>query len=155
MAIDIPHLPSWRRDQRRDQRWCGIASLSWSQQLRERRAVITSPLERPQGMLCDIEFRELPDPTQGRIEQRLKTKQARFLFMMQEGKVLLWMLRAIGLNRVLQQGHDLAQPPLVLHPRVEYVDSHTRQIRSHLDEMPLRLRFFFESPLRVAALSRD
>ncbi len=65
------------------------------------------------------------------------------------------MLRAIGLNRLLQQGNDPTQTPVLLHPRCEEVDANKRQRRRNLDEMPLRLRFFFESPLGVAALSLD
>jgi hypothetical protein len=106
-------------------------------------------------MLFDIELRELPNPKQGRLENGLKTQRERFLFMVQQGKVLLRMLLAIGVNRLLQQGNDLAQPPLLVHPSGEDVDAHKRQRRRHLDEMPQRLRFFFESPLGAAALSLD
>ncbi len=117
--------------------------------------MIASPLKCHKGMLFDIELRELPDPKQGRIEHRLKTQQECFLFMVQQGKVLLRMLRALGVNRLLQQGNDRAQTPLLLYPSFEDVDANKRQRRRNLDAMPLRLRFFFESPLGVAALSRD
>ena len=155
MAIDLATLPSLRWDQRWDQRWCGLDALSWSQKLRERRALRASPLECHQGRLLAIALRELPDPQQGRIDHRLKTQQERGLCMMQQGKVLLRMLRALGLHRVLQQGNDRAHTPVLLHPSFEEVDANKRQVGRNLDEMPLRRSFFFASLLGVVAPSLD
>ena len=67
--------------------------------------MVAFPLECQKGMRFDIELRELPEPQQGRREQRLQTQQARFLFMMAQGKVFRWVLLALGLNRLLQEGH--------------------------------------------------
>jgi hypothetical protein len=74
---------------------------------------------------------------------------------MQQGKIVVGMLRAIGVNRLLQQGNDRAHTPVLLQPRCEYVHANKRQRRSDTDEMPLRLTFFFDRPLGAAALSLD
>ncbi len=65
------------------------------------------------------------------------------------------MRRALGLNRLLQQGYEHAHTPVLLHPSGAEVDANKRQRRRHLDEMPLRRRFFFASPLGVGALCLD
>jgi len=82
MPIDIGDLPRCCRQQRGHQSLSSLDPFQVAQKLAERCALIASPLECHQGMLFDIELRELLDPKQGRIEKRLKTQQERLLFMM-------------------------------------------------------------------------
>ena len=106
-------------------------------------------------MLVGIERRQGLDPQQGRKKQRLEATTQRLLAVMQQGKVVVGMLRAIGVHRLLQQGHDRAHTPVLLPPRCEYVHANKRQRRRDMDERPLRLTFFFDRPLGAAALSLD
>jgi hypothetical protein len=71
-------------------------------------------------MRVGIEPRQGLEPQQGRKKQRLEATTQRLLAVMQQGKVIVGMLRAIGVNRLLQQGHDRAHTPWLLPPRVEY-----------------------------------
>src|SRR5207253_4787499 len=105
--------------QRGHQGLSSLDPLQVAQKLAQRCAVRASPLEGQQGLLFDIELRELLDPKQGRIAKRLKTQQERFLFRMSQGKVLLRMRRAVGLNRLLQQGNDRVQSAVLWHPSCE------------------------------------
>jgi hypothetical protein len=75
--------------------------------------------------------------------------------VMQQGKVVVGMLRAIGVNRLLQQGSNCIHTPMLVPPRCEYVHANKRQRRRDTDERPLRLTFFFDPPLGAAALSLD
>ena len=99
--------------------------------------------------------KKLLTDTQGRKQQCLEATTQRLLAVMQQGKVVVGMLRAIGVNRLLQQGIDRAHPPVLVPPRCEYVHANKRQRRRDLDERPLRLSFFFDRPPGAAALSLD
>ena len=106
-------------------------------------------------MLVGIERRQGLHPQQGRKKQRLEATTQRLRAVMHQGKVVVGMLRAIGVNRLLQQGSDCAHTPVLLPPHGAYVHAHKRQRRCDMDERPLRLTFFFDSPLCAAALSLD
>jgi hypothetical protein len=106
-------------------------------------------------MLVGIERRQGLDPQQGRKHQRLEAPPQRLLAVMPQGKVVVGMRRARGVNRLLQQGNGRTHTPLLLPPRYAYVHANKRQRRSDTDERLLRLTFFFDSPLGAAALSLD
>src|SRR5262249_32134202 len=61
---------------------------------------------------------------------------------MQQGQVVVGMLRTIGVPRWLQQARDCTHPPGLLPPRCEYGHANKRQRRRDTDESPLRLTFF-------------
>jgi hypothetical protein len=71
-------------------------------------------------MLVGIERRQGLAPQQGRKQLRLATPTQRLLAVMRQGKIIVGMRRAVGVHRLLQQGHDRAHPPLLLPPRFEY-----------------------------------
>src|SRR5215470_14754202 len=106
-------------------------------------------------MRVGIERREGLDPHEGGKQQRLEATTQRLLAVMQEGKVVSGMLRALGVNRLLQQGHDRTHTPVWWPPRCASMDTNERQRRSDMDARPLRLTFFFDYPLGAAALARD
>ena len=102
-----------------------------------------------------IECGESVDATQRRKKQCLKAVQKRRLAMMQQGKVIARMRLLMRLYRLGELGHNRAKGLVLVEPMGKQMHADTRQTGRHLDEMPLRLRFFFESPLGVAALSLD
>ena len=102
-----------------------------------------------------IECGESVDATQRRKKQRLKAVQKRRLVMMQQGKVVARMRVLMRLYRLGELGHNRAKGLVVVEPMGTQMHADTRQTGRHLDEMPLRRRFFFASLLGVAALSHD
>ena len=75
--------------------------------------------------------------------------------MMQQGKVIARMRVFMRLYGLGELGHNRAKGLVLVEPMGQQMHTDTRQTGRHLDEMPLRLRFFFESRLGVAALSLD
>ena len=102
-----------------------------------------------------IERGESVDATQRRKEQRLKAAQKRRLTMRQQGKVVAWMCVLMRLYRLRELGHNRAKGLVLVEPMGEQMHPNTRQPVRDLDELPLRLSFFFARLLGVAALSRD
>ena len=102
-----------------------------------------------------IERGESVDAKQGRKKQRLKAAHKRRLTMMQQGKVVARMRVLMRLYRLGELGHHRAQGLVLVEPMGKQMHADTRQTGRNLDEMPLRLRFFFASLRGVAALSRD
>ena len=125
------------------------------QKLPEGRVVIPLANQRQQRMLTRIEGRQSLHPQQRRKKERLEATTERLLAVMHQGKVVVGMLRAIGVNRLLQQGNDRAHPPLWLQPRFEYVHANKRQRRCDTDELPQWLSFFCDRLRAVDALSHD
>jgi len=106
-------------------------------------------------MLMGIERGESVDAKQRRKKQRLKAVQKRRLAMMQQGKVVARMRVLMRLYRLGELSHNWAKGLVLVEPMGKQMHADTRQTGRNLDEMPLRLRFFFASLLGVAALSRD
>ena len=73
--------------------------------------------------------------------------------MMQQGKVVARMRVLMSLYRLCELGHHRAKGLVLVEPMGKQMHADKRQTGRNLDEMPLRLRFFFESLLAVAALS--
>lgn len=155
MTIDVGKLPDLLGHQRRSQRPSSIDALELPKELRQRGTGIPPAQQRLQRMLVGIECRQGLDPQQGCNHQRLEATMQRLLAVMQQGKVVVGMLRALGVNRLLQQGHDRAHTPVLGPPCCEYVHANKRQNRCDLDERPLLFTFFFDCPLGAAALFRD
>src|SRR5207248_9783187 len=95
------------------------------------------------------------DATPRRKKQRLQAAPKRRLAMMQQGKVIARMRVFMRLYGLGELGHNRAKGLVLVEPMGQQMHTDTRQTGRHLDEMPLRLRFFFESRLGVAALSLD
>jgi len=106
-------------------------------------------------MFMGIERGESVDAKQGRKKQRLKAAHKRRLTMMQQGKVVARMRVLMRLYRLGELGHHRAQGLVLVEPMGKQMHADKRQPGRNLDEIPLRLRFFFESLLGVAALSLD
>jgi hypothetical protein len=106
-------------------------------------------------MLMGIERGESVDAKQWRKKQRLKAALKRRLAMMQQGKVVARMRVFMRRYRLRELGHNRAQGPVLVEPMGKQMHPDKGQTGRNLDEMPLRLRFFFESLLGVAALSLD
>ena len=106
-------------------------------------------------MLVGIERGEAVDATQRRKKQRLKAAQKRRRTMMQQGKVVARMHVLMRLYCLGELGHHRAKGLVLVEPMGQQMHADTRQTGRHLDEIPLRRRFFFESRLGVAALSLD
>ena len=102
-----------------------------------------------------IERGESVDVKQRRKAQRLKAAQKRRLAMRQQGKVVARMRVLMRLYRLRELGHNRAKGLVLVEPMGKQMHADTRQTGRNLDEMPLRLSFFFESRLGVAALSLD
>ena len=102
-----------------------------------------------------IEGGEAVDATPRRKKQGLKATQKRRLAMRHQGKVLARMRLLMRLYRLGELSHNWAKGLVLVEPMGKQMHADTRQTGRNLDEMPLRLRFFFESLLGVAALSRD
>lgn len=102
-----------------------------------------------------IEGGESVDAKQRRKKQRLKAAQKRRLAMMHQGKVVARMRVLMRLYRLGELGHNRAKGLVVVEPMGKQMHADKRQTGRNLDELPLRLRFFFESRLGVAALARD
>ena len=102
-----------------------------------------------------IERGEAVDATQRRKKQRLKAVQKRRLAMMQQRKVIARMRVFLRLDRLGELGHNRAKGLVLVEPMGKQMHADTRQTGHNLDEMPLRLRFFFERSLGAVALSLD
>ena len=61
----------------------------------------------------------------------------------------------LGLYRLCELSHNRVKGMLLVEPMGNHMHADTGQTGRNLDQLPLRLRFFFESLLGVAALSRD
>ena len=102
-----------------------------------------------------IKRAEAVDTPQGGKKQGLKAAQKRLLAVMQQGKVIARMRLLIGLYRLRELSHHRVKGMLLVEPMGKQMHADKRQTGYNLDEMPLRLRFFFERSLGVAALSFD
>ena len=102
-----------------------------------------------------IERGEAVDATQWRTKQRLKAAHKRRLARMQPGKVVARMRVCMRLYHLRELGHNRAQGRVLVEPMGQQMHADKGQTGRHLDEMPLRRRFFFETWLGVAALSLD
>src|SRR5712691_533805 len=106
-------------------------------------------------MRMGIERGESVDAKQPRKTQRLTAAQKRRLTMRQQGKVVARMRVLMSLYRLRELGHNRAKGLVLVEPMGKQMHADKRQPGRHLDEMPLRRKFFFESLLGVAALSLD
>ena len=75
--------------------------------------------------------------------------------MMQQGKGIVRMRLLMGQSRLRESGHHRAEGIVLGEPMGKHMHADKRQTGYNLDEMPLRLRFFFERSLGVVALSLD
>ena len=102
-----------------------------------------------------IERGESVDATQRRKKQRLTAAPKRRLAMMQQGKVVARMRGFMRLSHLRELGHNRAKGRVLVEPMGQQRHADKGQTGRNLDEMPLRLRFFFATLLGVAALSLD
>ena len=102
-----------------------------------------------------IERGESVDAKQWRKKQRLKAAHKRRRAMMQQGKVVARMRVLMRLDRLRELGHNRAKGLVLVEPIGKQMHADKGQTGRNLDEMPLKLRFFFERLLGVAALSLD
>ena len=70
-------------------------------------------------------------------------------------RVIIGIRALMGRYRLRELGHNRAKGLVMVEPMGKQMHADKRQPGHNLDEMPLRLRFFFESLLGVAALSPD
>ena len=75
--------------------------------------------------------------------------------MMQQGKVIVRMRLLMGQGRLRELAHHRAEGIVLGEPMGQHMHADKRQTGDNLDEMPLRLSFFFERSLGAVALSRD
>ena len=61
----------------------------------------------------------------------------------------------MGQGRLRELGHHRAEGMVLGEPMGKHRHADKRQTGHNLDEMPLRLRFFFENSLGAVALSLD
>ena len=106
-------------------------------------------------MFLGLEGGEAVDATQRRKTPGLQAVQKRRLAMMQQGKVVARMRVFMRRYRLRDLGHNRVQGPVLVEPMGKQMHADKGQTGRNLDEMPLRLRFFFASLRGVAALSRD
>src|SRR5438132_8339532 len=106
-------------------------------------------------MLMSIEGGEAVDAQQRRKHQRLKAAQKCRLTMMQQSKVIARMRLFMRLYRLCELSHNRAKGLVLVEPLGQQMHADKRQPRHNLDEMSLRLRFFFASSLAAVALSLD
>src|SRR6266436_3192158 len=106
-------------------------------------------------MFMGIECGESVDATQRRKNQCLKAVQKRRLAMMQQGKVIARLRLLMRLYRLGELGHNRAKGLVLVEPKGKQIHADKRQTGHNLDEMPLRLRLFFESSLGAGALCLD
>ena len=102
-----------------------------------------------------IKRAEAVDTPQGGKKQGLKAAQKRLLAVMQQGKVIARMRLLIGLYRLRELSHHRGEGMLLVEPMGQQMHTDERQTGRNRDQLSLRLRFFFESLLGVAALSLD
>ena len=98
---------------------------------------------------------EAVDAAQRRKTQRLQAAPQRRRAMRHQGTVVARMrvrMRRYGLGA---RGHHRTKGLVLVQPMGKQGHADTRQTGRHLDERPLRRRFFFASRLGVAALSLD
>ena len=155
VPIDIDDWARLGRYQRGQQDLGGTHTFKLSQKLTQRRAVIAPAKERCERMLMGIERAEAVDATQRRKKQRLKAAQKRRLAVMQQGKVIARMRLLMRLYRLRELGHNRAKGIVLVEPMGKQMHADKRQMGHNLDEMPLRLSFFFASPLGAVALCLD
>ena len=106
-------------------------------------------------MLRGIECGEAVDATQRRKKQRLKAAQERQPAMMQQRKVIVRMRVFMCLYRLAELGYNRAKGLVLVEPMGKQVHADKRQTGHNLDEILLRLSFFFERSLGAVALSLD
>ena len=75
--------------------------------------------------------------------------------MMQQSKVIARMRVFLRLYRLGELGHNRAKGRVLVEPMGKQMHADKRQAGHNLDEMPLRLTFFFEHSLSAVALSLD
>ena len=74
---------------------------------------------------------------------------------MQQGKIIARMRLLIGLYRLHELSHYRVKSMLLVEPMGKHMHADPCQTGRNGDQLPLRLSFFFESLLGVAALSLD
>ena len=74
---------------------------------------------------------------------------------MQQGKIIVRMCLLMGLDRLRELSHHRVKGLLLVEPMGKHMHADTGQMGRHLNQLPLRLRFFFESLLGVVALALD
>ena len=143
------------RDQGGQQHRGGIHTFTWPEKLTQRGAMILPAKERGERMLMGIERGASVDAKPWRKKQRLKAAHQRRLAMMHQGKVVARMRGFMRRYHLRELGHNRAKGRVLVEPMGTQMHADKGQTGRHLDEMPLRRRFFFETWLGVAALSLD